>query len=79
MMLIHLRNTKGLKKALDQIKTLDNDAEVKDYEFFVSVRSDNLNCYVSRDVMDDKLCLIVYVIETKEDTKIPGTLIDTIY
>lgn len=81
-MLIHLRKTKGLKKALAQIKALDEDVEIKDYTYFIHVSSDKLDCYVSRIFFDaKKLCLFIYPSGCLcgDDLILPGYLIETVY
>ena len=78
-MLLHLLKKRGIKKVLEQIKGLDKDVVIRDYDSFVSVESYSLSSLVRRSAITDKLELLIWQrSDSQNDTKIPARYIEAV-
>lgn len=68
---LHLRNIKGIKKLLDDLKKLDSDIKVINYgDMFYDIESTNLKCLVTYDYKKETQILWVYDNEWGKTTNV---------
>ena len=78
---IHLRNERGVKTIIKNLKRFDKDLSVKEYGTFIVVESRHISHYINcNGFTSNRMCVAVY--DNKDYSKelfIPLDKIDTIF
>ena len=80
-LLIHLKNVRGIKTIINQIKEFDSSVKIKDDEMFYSIESDKSRAMAQYDYMSGKHVIHIFTpndIERK-GIKIPIRFLECLF